>query len=104
MAAKNTTSRAGFRHNDFGQHRQLRFQLVPNPYGNILAGGIFEAGNFVEVTVVELFPNRFEGGGNIRVIHDPAEFRVAISRDGDLHLETVPVQSAAFVGFGQSRQ
>ena len=68
------------------------------------AGRIFEAGDFVQMVVVELFPNRFERRRDVRVIHHPAEFRVAFAGDNDLHLEAVPVQPPAFVRLRQLRQ
>ena len=88
---------AGLGHDDFREQRQFRFQLFPDPRGDDFARGIFEAGNLVEVMMVQLFPQRLERGGEVGVIHQPAQLRVALARDDDLHDKTVPVEPAAFV-------
>jgi hypothetical protein len=54
--------------------------------------------------VIELLPDRFEGFCDVRVIHQPAEFRIALARHNDLDLEAVPVQPAALVRLRQPRQ
>lgn len=103
-AAINRAGGAGFRHDDFHQEGKFGLQFSPNPDCDVFAGGIFEAGNFVEVVVVQLFPNRLEGGGDVRVIHEPAVFGIAFTRDDDFDFEAVAVEPAAFVGPGQTRQ
>ena len=54
--------------------------------------------------MVEPIQQRFEGIGNVRVVHEPAEFSIAFPRDDNFHLETVTVQAPAFVRFWQVRQ
>jgi hypothetical protein len=103
-AAIDTLCGTGFGDDDFGQVRELGFQLFPDPDGHIFARWIFQAGNFVEVMVVELFPERLEGGGDVGVIHEPAEFGIALAGDDDFRRETVAVEAAAFVGLRQMRQ
>ena len=95
---------AGFGDHHFGKKRQAGLELFPDPDGDHLAGGVGEAGHLVEIPVVELFPERAEGGGEFRVLHQPAELFIALAGDGDLHAKAVAVQPAAFVGLGQARQ
>src|SRR5256885_1520915 len=103
-SAINAPRRAGLCDHDLTQRWQRRLQSFPDPQGDVFAGRVFQAGNFVKVTMVELFPKRLEGFGNVGVIHQPAEFWVAFARDDNLGLETVAVQTAALVRLGQVRQ
>ena len=103
-ATINASCGAGFGNDDFGKQRKLWLELFPNPYGDIFTRRILQAGNFVEVTVIQLLPNRFKRVRNFGVVHHPAEFGIALARDGNFHLETVPMQAAAFVRFGKARQ
>jgi hypothetical protein len=66
--------------------------------------GVFESGDVIQVSVIQLFPHRFKGLGNIRVIDEPAEAWIALSGDNDLGLEAVSVQPAAFVRLREVRQ
>ena len=104
LSAINRAGRAGFGHNHFREQRQLRFQSFPDPDGDFLARRIFKAGNFVQVPVIQPFPNRLERCRDIRVIHQPAEPGVAFARHDNVHFETVPVQPPALVRLRQSRQ
>ena len=100
----NAPRRASLRDHDLAEQWQLRFQPFPYPHGDVFAGRVFQAGNIVEVTVIELFPKRFKGIGNVGIIHQPAKLRIAFAGDNDLGLETVAVQTAALVRRGQVRQ
>jgi prepilin-type N-terminal cleavage/methylation domain-containing protein len=97
LTSIHTPRGASLGHDHFGQQRQLRLQLFPNPNGDILAGGIFQPFNFVQVKVVKFFPDRFEGGGDVSVIHHPTQPRRPRTGHDDIDFETVPVQTAAFV-------
>jgi|GEM_PF-2122802 len=88
---------AGFGDNDFGEDGEGRFQLVPDPMGDDFAGGIFETRNFIEITMVELFPDGFEEAGEFGVIDEPAQFGIGFAADGDFDLETVAVEASAFM-------
>ena len=70
----NRPRRAGFGHNDFREQWQLWLQLFPNPDGDIFARRIFEAGNLVQIIMIELFPNRLERRGDVGVVHDQPSF------------------------------
>jgi hypothetical protein len=97
FAAINRARRAGLGHDDFREQRQFWLQLFPNPDRDNFARRIFEAGNFVQIIMIELFPDRLERRRDVRVIHQPAELRVALARHDDFHLEAVAVQPPAFV-------
>jgi hypothetical protein len=88
---------AGFGDEDFGEEREAGLEAVPDPDGDMLAGGVFEAGNFIEVAVIELFPERAEGGGDLGVIDQPAEFGIAGAADDEVDFEAMAVETAAFV-------
>ncbi len=101
MAAEDALGGAGFGHDDFREEWQMRFESVPDPDGDLFAGGVFEAGDFVEVTMIELFPEWPEGGGDVGVIDEPAELRITEAGDDDLDFEAMSVQAAALVVGGQ---
>jgi len=54
--------------------------------------------------MIQLFPNRFERGRNICIVHHPAQFWIAVASHDDIDFETMSVQPAALVGFRQVRQ
>ena len=100
----NAAGGAGFGDDDFGELGELGFEAVPDPDGDVFAGGVFEARDVVEIAVVELFPERFEGVRDVRVIHDPAELGIAFAVDDDFGAEAVAMEAAAFVALGQMRE
>ena len=94
------TSRGrGFGDYDFHQTWQLRFELVPDPAGQIFGGRIFQAGNVVEEVVVELIPKGLEGSLKIGKVLNPAAFRVVRAADGDFDFKTMAVEAVAFMPF-----
>src|SRR5439155_4489427 len=100
-APVNALRQAGFRDDHFSQQRQSRFQLLPNPPGDVLARRIFQAWNLVEVTVVQLFEQRFERLGDVGVVHQPTELRITPAGGDDFRTEAVAVQATALVRGGQ---
>jgi len=102
--AINALSSTGFSDDNFGEQRKLGFEFLPDPDGDVLAGWVFQARDFVQVVVVELLPVRFKKLGDIRVIYYPAEFRVTLAGNNDLRLKTVAVQSAALMRIRQQWQ
>ena len=104
MAAEHALGGTGFGYHDFREQGQAGDEPVPNPEGNLFAGGVFESGDLVEVAMVELFPERTEGGGDVGVVDQPAEVRIAGARHREFNLEAVAMQPPAFVvrrEFGQ---
>lgn len=103
-AAKAATRGGSFVHDDLGKAGQLRGKFRPEPDAHIFDGRIFEAGDFVEVGMVEHVEQRLHRAGNIRVIVEPAGLRIGLALDADLQLEAVPVHPAALVALGRGRQ
>src|SRR5947207_4363642 len=66
----------GFGDRDLNQNREFWFQLFPDPNGQILACGIIQTGNLIQVPVVQFFPNRFKYLFDIAVIHYPAKLGI----------------------------
>src|ERR1051326_6995041 len=76
-SAVDTFGGAGFGYDDFGQERQLGLEPVPNPDGDVFAGGVFQTPDLVEVVMVQFCPNWFNSVGNVGIINDPAQLRIA---------------------------
>lgn len=79
------------------QQRQSRFEMVPDPAREDLAGRIVESWNVVEVVMVELFGQRRERAFDLGKVHDPAQIRVERTTHADLDAERVAVQTRALV-------
>ena len=97
LAAVNTAAGAGLPDLHFAEQGQVGFEPGPDPAGDILAGGVVQAGNVVEVVVVQLFEHGFECGLEFGKVHHPAGRlrRLAAHRQPDL--ERVAVQASALV-------
>jgi hypothetical protein len=95
---------AGLGDHDLGQERTPGLESVPDPDGDMLAGGVVQSGNLVEVTMIELFPERLERRGKVGVIDQPAELRITFTGDGDLDPKTVAVETATFMVVGKTRE
>lgn len=98
------TAGAGLVHAHLGQLRQQRLELLPDPAAEVLAGGVFQAGNVVQVVVVELIVDRFEDLLDLREVSNPAGMRVDLTLDVDGGPERVAVQAAALVPGGHVGQ
>src|SRR5207249_3807101 len=96
-AAIHALGGAGLRYDDLCQLRQPRFQPPPNPGSHIFARRIIQTRNLVQVMMVKLFPEGFEGLRNLGVIHEPAELGIAFPGDHNLRLEAVAMEPPAFV-------
>lgn len=70
---------------DLREQRQTRLRLAPDPAREVLAGGIFEAGNLVEQLVIEPVVNRLKRRAHVREVHHPAGMR--IDRPGNQQLD-----------------
>tara|TARA_R100000900_G_scaffold59112_1_gene47869 strand:+ start:121212 stop:121808 length:597 start_codon:yes stop_codon:yes gene_type:complete len=74
LSGIDTATGAGFTDHDFGQVRQLGDESVPDPDGQILTGGIFQAGDIIQVIVIEFLDHGFDQAFDFGKIHDPAAF------------------------------
>ena len=77
--------------------------MIPDPAGDVFAGRIFEALDFVQMMMVELLPERFKGVADFGVINQPPQFLVAFSADVERGFETMSVESIAFMILGEAR-
>lgn len=104
VASIDASGCAGFGDDNFREQREAWLEPLPNPECEDLAGGIFQTWNFVQIMVVQLFPQRTEGVGYRSVIHDPSHFWITLTLDNNFDLKTVSVKAVAFVGGGQELQ
>ena len=81
------------------QLRQKRFDLLPNPLGQHLAGRIFQAGDVIQVVVVELLVDRFENRLDLGEVTNPTGIGVDFTFDINGGSKGVTMQAAAFVAF-----
>jgi hypothetical protein len=100
-AAIYAAGRARFGDDYFGEQGKFGFEQFPNPNGDVLARRIFQAGDFVEIKVVEFFPEWFERNFHFSVVHDPSQLCVARAFDCDFDFETVTVKTAALMRLRQ---
>src|SRR5947209_3452086 len=82
---------------DLAQARALRREPLPKPRGHVFDGWIFQAGNLVEIAVIEVLDQRSHRVADLRVIVKPSGRRIDLALDAHLHLEAVPVHPAALV-------
>src|SRR5690348_797834 len=99
-AAVDAFAGAGFVDCDFGEVGEAIVEVVPDPAGEVFAGGVFQAGDIVEVAVVELFFEGSEGFFEVGEVHQPAGDGIDRAADGDFDAEGVTVEAGALVAFG----
>jgi hypothetical protein len=95
---------AGLFDDDAAQVGKCGFEAFPDPAGEDFAGGVFEAGDVVEVVVVELVVERAESGVEVGEVADPAQGWVDFAADVDFDSEGMAVQARAFVPGGHVGQ
>ena len=90
---------AGLKDADTLQSRESAFQLIPDPFGDVLRGRVAQAIDLVQIIMIQVAVHqRLEGGLDTLIIDKPAELRVHLSPDGYRNLETVTVEAVALVG------
>ena len=65
--------------------------MFPNPAGDVFAGWVFEALNFIQVMMVELFPKRLKGIAYLGIINQPSQFLVAFAANVECGYEAMSV-------------
>ena len=95
---------AGFPDDDAAEGGERGFETLPDPAGEDFAGWVFEAGDVVEVVVVELIVERTEGSVEVGEVTDPAECFVEVAADVDFDAEGMAVQARALVAGGNVGQ
>ena len=79
------------------QHRQNRFDLVPDPFGDDLAGGVFQAANLIEIKVIEPPDDRIDDPLDLPVVDQVPALGRHFPFDEDVEPERMPVQPPALV-------
>lgn len=82
---------------DCTELRQQGLHFLPDKLGQHFAGRVFQAGNVVQVVVVQSLVQRLEDRLDFREVADPASVRVEVAAQVDRHFERVTVQAAALV-------
>ncbi len=82
---------------DFAEAGAKRLEFSPEPGGHDFDGGVFEAGDVVEVSVVEQVEERSHGAAYLGVVVDPADCGIDLTFDRDLDFEAVAVHPLALV-------
>lgn len=86
------------------QSGESRGESLPQPTTEDFARRVFEAGDVVQIVVVELFEEWLPSVVDQRVVDEPACLRVDGPFDDDLHTETMTVQALTLVAFGDMRK
>lgn len=88
---------AGLADLDFAQLRQGRLQSLPDPAGQVFAGGVLQSLDVVEVVVVQPVVDRLEFFLDVAEIHHPATGFVGVPGDSEPDMEGMAVQPGALV-------
>src|SRR5579883_383963 len=88
---------AGLVDGDADERPERRLERVPYPAREDLARGVLEAGDVVEVAVVELVVERLPGVVEALEVHEPAALLVERAGDGELDAEAMAVEARALV-------
>ena len=70
---------------------------MPDPLGEVFAGGVVEPWQVVQVVVVEALVERLEDGLDLGEIANPAGIRIDIAFDIDGDAELMAMQAPALV-------
>ena len=97
VAAVLAATGAGLMHADAGKLGQQRFEFLPDPLRQVLAGRVFQAGNVVQVVVVETLIDRLEDRLDLGKVANPASMRIDLALDVDGCTEGVAVQATTLV-------
>jgi len=84
-------------HNDTTKQRKPRLDVVPDPARQILARRILEAGDLVQVAMIEALEGRLERGSHVGEIHHPTRVRIDLALKMQLYAERMPMKAGAFV-------
>src|ERR1700732_1400599 len=91
-------------HDDARKLRQRGFCPLPDPDRDIFRRGVFEPLDIVQITMVELVEQGFEGRLDREEIRDKAGGGIDRTLKPQFHAIGMPVQPAAPVPFGNIRQ
>ena len=77
---------------------------MPDPFGEVLAGGIIQAGKIIQIVVVETLVERLEYRLDFGKVSDPAGMGINVALKIDRDLEGMAMQATAFVSLGYVRK
>ncbi len=89
---------------DAGKLWKQRLQLVPDPFRQVLAGGVFQTGNVVQIVVIQTLVERFEDGFQLTEIPNPTSMWIHWPTYIQGNTEGVAMQPPAFVSLRYVRQ
>lgn len=104
LAAIDAAAGAGFVDADRAQFRQQWFQFIPDEFGQDFAGRVFQAGNVVQVVVIQALVERLENRFDLGEVADPACVRIEVAAQVNRHFERVAVKAPALVAVRYVRQ
>ena len=104
LAAEDAAGAGGFVDDDLDETGELGGEFLPEPTGHDLDGGVLEAFDLVEVTVIEAVHEGLHGTGDLGVVINPADSGVHLSLNDDLDLEAVPMHLGALMSVGEIGQ
>ena len=85
---------------DTGQLGKKGLELLPDPFGDDFAGGVFQTGDIVQIVMVELLVEWLEDRFDLRKIPNPAGVRVDLAFDIDGNAEGMAMQASTFMPLG----
>ena len=100
LPAINATSGRGLVNDDLNQAREIGRKFFPKPAGHDLDGGVFQAGNFVEIAMIEQLDQGVHRPADLGVIVNPTRGGIDLALDDDLDLETVAMHGSALMTSG----
>src|SRR5436190_24250990 len=80
---------------DGGKQRKQGLEAIPDPPGEVFAGGIFKAFNFVEVVVIEALNKLLSSALDIAIINQVTHGAIDFAFDDDIEAERVAMHTAA---------
>jgi hypothetical protein len=66
----------------------------------MLTGRIVQPRDFIQIVVVQLIVERCKGALDVREIHNPPGMGIDLARDGQAHIERVPMKTRTLVALG----
>jgi hypothetical protein len=104
FTAKGAPGSGSFINDDFAQPGQILLKFAPKPSRHHFDRWAFQSFNIVQVAVIHAVDQRFHGIRDAFVVVNPADLRVHLALDMNLHLKAMAVHLPAFMVSGEARQ
>jgi hypothetical protein len=72
---------------NLGQFRQQWLELIPDPFGQNLAGRVLQSGNVIQIVVIQPLIQRLEDGFDLGEVPDPPGVGIHVTREMEADLE-----------------